>query len=551
MAHVRSRRILGVVVFMAAACVGPEETESPRVPPLPDGLALAEATVRRDLETRHGQLASAAANPDSTRASLAGRFGELGISLLAHGFFVDAAESLRRASELAPSELRWHYYLGQAIRRTGDMGAAADAFLGALALDENNLPARLWLAETRLAREELDEAEAAFHRSLELRAHCPQAWTGLGRISLSRGDYAEALESLETALEQQPESARARYSMALALRGLGRTGEAREELARLAGEDHSLILTCFEDPLMREVRRRQTGTRGHEERALRAIEERRPEAALVELRAAVRANPNRFPARYDIANLLSQMGRVDEARDELRSLLAIRPDYAAALSMLAGIEARAGRWPEAEALLERAVAADPESESVRLDSARILHSARRTSEALAAYEHALRISPTVVPAILGLAVCLAELDRLEEALEKLERRSAELPSRPAIALGRALLLLTTGEEADAADALTLTRTVFGSHPTSGAALVLAAALSRSGHPTEAADWRSRALDAMPDHPIWADRRERAQRLLEDAGAGRLGASSLDPAALALLTLEDPLPTTDELSGEPR
>ena len=40
----------------------------------------------------------------------------------------ETAAVLRDASALVPAEFRWHYYLGQAIRRTGDMETAATAF---------------------------------------------------------------------------------------------------------------------------------------------------------------------------------------------------------------------------------------------------------------------------------------------------------------------------------------------------------------------------------------------------------------------------------------
>ncbi len=545
----RASSSFALALLLAGGCGDSREIAVSAVPPLPGGLPQAEAAIREDLEARHRQLASTAADPQATATARAVRFGELGISLLAHGFFAEAVEGLRRASELAPSEFRWHYYLGQSIRRTGDAGAAANAFLAALALEENNLPARLWLAEALLDREQLDEAEAAFARALELRPHCAQALTGLGRIALSRGDNEKALTLLESALEQEAESPRARYALALALRALGRLEEARSELTALEGRDHSRILTCFEDPWMREVRRRQTGTRGHEERARRAIEERRPAAALVELRAAARANPNRFPARHDVANLLLQMGRVEEARDELEALLGERPDYAAALSMLAGIEAREGRWPAAENLLERAVAADPESEAIRLERATILHSAGRTAAALAAYEEALEISPTLVPAILGHSACLAQLGRLDEALEQLEKRALELPSRPAIILARACLLLTTGSAADGAEALSLAREVVAQRPTIGGALVLAAALTRSGQQADAAIWRTRAVDSMPDESTGSTRRARAQTLFANVGAGQLDASFLDPTGLTLLMIEDPLATTEEPTEE--
>lgn len=533
-----------ILLTLVLGCQDAAAPNRPAAPPLPPGLSGAEAGVRNDVETRHRALVEGLEAADLGPTGLARRFGDLGISLYAHGFYPQAAEVFEQASDLAPEEFEWPYMLGHARRQRGELAAAAEAFGRALHLDALNLPARLWLAEVEMMRERLAEAEAAFEAARDQAPHCGQAWTGLGRIALSRRRHALAEELLRQALEYQPESPPARYALAMALRGSGRVDEARRELDRLRGQDHSRIITCFEDPLIQRAKRRQTGSRAHEARALRARQAGRLETALVELAAAVRANPNRFPARYDMAYILYLLRRPDDARAELESLLSERPTYAAALALLARIELEQGDGAAAAALVERALAADPWSEESHLVRAGLLRHQGRNAEAALAYERAAALAPGLVPAIAGRAAALFELGRVDEALDYLERQVDTYPTKTQIAVLRAHFLLAGGSPDAPSVARALAEAAMEREPSIGAAETVALALAHGGDFAAAGRWQSRVLAAMPAGQGWARERQRAESRLQAFRQGRRVAAEIDLDTLSSVMLAQPLTGLD-------
>ncbi len=535
-----------LAAILALAACAPPEPSPLELAPLPIGIAEAEPSIRRDLESRHAAVESTAKTTPANADALANRLGDLAISLFAHNYFAEASAAFDETRRLAPDEFAWHYYYGHSVRRTGDMEAASNGFVAALAVDPHSLPARLWWAETRLHREALDDAEEGFRLALEQDPHCGQAMTGLGRIALSRGRYEAAEAHLREALEHRPDSPPARYTLALALRGQGRLEEARAELEQLRGDNHSLIITCFEDPWMREVRSRQTGTRAHEGRAIRAREEGLAATALVELQAAVRANPHRYPARFDIAGLLLQLGRRDEAIAELEKLLEIRPDYSAALALLARLAAEDNDLARSEQLMALAIAADPQSEQVHVASGDLARGSGRLREALSAYDRALEIAPTLIPAILGKAAALTELGQGEAASRFLKERRDRLPTKTALVVAHAQLLLSMPGSGPAAEALALAREA-NLPPTPAAAEVLAAALARTGSFEEAAAWQRRVLDALPAGRVGAVRHQAMSGRLERFEQGEAVAVELDVPMLSTELFFEPLANSASVS----
>ncbi len=553
-----SRTLVAGAVLAATLGCADEGVDSLR---LPVGIAEAEAGIRDDLERGHAAAIAALGDPENDDVNRAASVGDYGVSLLAHGFFQQATESFALARQLDPGEFQWHYFFGHAARRTGDAEAATEGFTAALAADPFSLPAKLWRAETLLHRERLDEAEEDFRRALEQDPYCGQAFTGLGKIELSRGDFERAEPLLRQALEHQPRSPRARYSLALALRGQGRTEEARREFSRLEGENYSLTLTCFEDPWITRMRRRQTGTRSHQDRAMQAMERGLPATALVELQAAVRANPNRYPARVDIAGLLARLGRIEEAKEELRTLLEARPEYPAALLMLAQLSLDEGDLESAERFATRAIAADPEAEAHHEVSGSIALARQDWHAALEAFDRSLTLDPASRRSLLGKAEAVYRIHGADAAYEGLltAQRGLGAGARSLAASGRlddsglgnshqagsstgdelssALALLALEADRPLAEALDHARRGNREPSVIGSA-VLAKVLSLAGDLSAALEWQRRALDSVPGGLRFADQR---QRLVEDLA--RLEAGRATGIEFSLASFGEPLGLT--------
>ncbi len=259
--------------------------------------------------------------------------------------------------------------------------------------------------------------------------------------------------------------------------------------------------------------------------------------ALVELRAAVQANPNRYPARFDIASILIHLGRTEEAREELLALLEAVPDYADALALLAGLEANSGDWRSAEQLLERAVTADPDSERVHARRGDLFLTRGVFVEALEAYDRALALDPTLVTAIVGRAFCLVNLERPQEATEFLEQSRIALPTRSRLALAAAHVYLAAGSDAAVAKAAALARQAMSISPTVSAARILAAVSARTGRFDDAVRWQSNLLSELESADTSGRYRERAEQQLARYSQGRW-----QPVQFDFETLEELLHT---------
>jgi tetratricopeptide (TPR) repeat protein len=174
---------------------------------LPD-LARLEESIQAQLRERYAALATQLKDPATPAARLGTEYGEMGKLLMAAEFHAPAQASFQNAEALAPSDLRWPYYLGHLYRAKGDIPNALAAFertLGESALDQG--------------RPEV--AELLFTKALSLQPRSGAAHYGLGRTALANKDYSRAAQNLEQALALDSKATIIHYSLAMAYRGLG------------------------------------------------------------------------------------------------------------------------------------------------------------------------------------------------------------------------------------------------------------------------------------------------------------------------------------------
>lgn len=90
------------------------------------------------------------------------------------------------------------------------------------------------IGEIAYRRGDLQSAEAAFKRVVEMPGAQPTAWAGLAAVALRRDELEQAIECSLQALEQQPRMASAHYRLGLALWKLNRLPEAMTALSTAA-----------------------------------------------------------------------------------------------------------------------------------------------------------------------------------------------------------------------------------------------------------------------------------------------------------------------------
>ena len=138
-------------------------------------------------------------------------------------------------------------------------------------------------------------------------------------------------------------------------------------------------------------------------------------SAEVAYREAIRLNPQLVPALLNLADLLRQQNRENEARVLLLSALEVAPDHGAALHALGLLETRSGQTEKALNYLGRAAKLESVGTRHRFIYAIALHDLGKPQEAIAQLLALLGTTPHNEEVLLALANYNAELGQRDKA----------------------------------------------------------------------------------------------------------------------------------------
>ena len=244
---------------------------------------------------------------------VASTWGRLGNRYLVHDFLAEARECFQRAEELDPERIVWTYRQGLCLIDEDPAEAARYFELSLRDLSEH-APAHEHLAHVLFRLGRLDEALDHYRIASDLDPDVPDGFAGLGQVYLARGELEAAREALETALERNPRFPAAHVGLAQVYLGLDQADRAREhaEAARMLPNEsrrHDLYGNPSVEPAGARARTqfgRQLERRGEHEKALE------------QYRIAVESNPDFYAARWNMASLLTKLGRKEEGLALLR-----------------------------------------------------------------------------------------------------------------------------------------------------------------------------------------------------------------------------------------
>ncbi len=148
-----------------------------------------------------------------------------------------AITPLDKAAELRPGNLSVFFYRGLAYDESGDPERAVKEYAESLNLAKSigmdSAELRINLGNSLMKLDYLKEAAYDYQRALEIDPRNGAAHLGLGRALLRTGKYEEALKNFRRCDELGYSNSSLPFVKALALNGLGRKDEAREELDTL------------------------------------------------------------------------------------------------------------------------------------------------------------------------------------------------------------------------------------------------------------------------------------------------------------------------------
>jgi tetratricopeptide (TPR) repeat protein len=282
-------------------------------------------------------------------------------------------------------------------------------------------------ARARCEQGEIAQGIDLARRSIALDPSYARGHSLLGMALGSTGRHEEALASLDRAIALGSNDAHG--SRADTLVALGRLAEAVESFDRALVQDPGSVADwCNRGAVLIDLGRAA-------------------EAAESFARATALA-PDFAEAHYNHGNALAQLDRRAEAVASYERALALKPDYVDALNNRANALDRLGRAQDALASVERALALAPDHAAALITRSVILRKLKRSAEAFTSCERALACKPDDTDALTVCADLLIDLERFDEAIATLDRIIAVKPDDVAAKWNKSLVCLGLGRFQD-------------------------------------------------------------------------------------------------------
>src|SRR5207245_3139408 len=123
-----------------------------------------------------------------------------------------------------------HFLAGLALIRQGSPADAAQEMRAALQLDPSNVSSKYHLAFALIQIQKNDEAQRLLRQVLQQDPKHADAYYQLGKLQLEQGDTKAAISSLEASTRFKPDGDYIHYQLAMAYRRDSRADDARREL---------------------------------------------------------------------------------------------------------------------------------------------------------------------------------------------------------------------------------------------------------------------------------------------------------------------------------
>lgn len=331
--------------------------------------------------------AAVAADKKDAAASLA-----LGRTLRRAGVFQAAVHELRRGILLGdarsgPTAIALRYELARVYMEQGQFREAVRACEALAPISGGRAMAHACLAEAHMTRKRASDALPEVEEALKLSPNLYEAKVVEGYAKWQAGKEQEADSILRAATQAQPDRVEGWLALGRLLRTLGKGDEALQafEKAYAADGDDAVAAHALASLLPANAR------------------------AIGVLEAAIRARPTYGPAHARLAEVLSEVGRLEQAEQEARLALGAPPVDAEWHAILAEVLVKRGQFDAALAAAADALRKVPNSARAKLAQADALAAKGDIDVAIEAYQEAFsngRNSPTAL--VRGARACLEQ-----------------------------------------------------------------------------------------------------------------------------------------------
>ncbi|MSR61165.1 MAG: tetratricopeptide repeat protein [Planctomycetes bacterium] len=221
---------------------------------------------------------------------------------------------------LPVAEVQFHR--GRTLAEMGQAQASSAAFGAAQAADRSYVPAFWRDGQVLLEAGEVQRARAQFEHAIALESDNVAARIGLARVQLVLDDPQGALRTLASVVERQPEERFVHGLLARAHQALGDEARAAEELEAEKSAKH----VSMADPLTAEMRKRATGIIPAVRRANEALADGRSAEALEVLEPVYARDADKLAIVQTYGKALLEAGQAARAQTVLEQGLKLHAD---------------------------------------------------------------------------------------------------------------------------------------------------------------------------------------------------------------------------------
>ncbi len=156
-----------------------------------------------------------------------------------------AIRELRAAVAANPKEPNVHFGLGYLLWTKGRDPEAAQEFEAEIANDPHHVQAMLYLADTKIRMNKMDDAKPLLEQIQKTDPNIPMQHLDLGIVYADEGRKQDARTEFETAVKIAPTNVNAHYRLARLYRSMGMASEAKVEFDKASSlnkvEDDKLL----------------------------------------------------------------------------------------------------------------------------------------------------------------------------------------------------------------------------------------------------------------------------------------------------------------------
>ncbi len=319
---------------------------------------------------------------------------------------------------------------------------------GLVARHEREPYAQLSLSQLAALTQNLELAERAALRALELKPNWSDALVLRARIQAERGDIKAALAGMRKALALHPKDNELRINYARLLVQDKRFNEARDQfqrVARAAPNDadvqYALGLLALDANQPADATgyfKRLLKLGKHEDEARyylgRIAEDKRLYPEALNWYGKVEQGEHQLDAELRIAALMAKRGDLDAARDRLHAMQEQNPTLASRIILVEGeLLVNAQRLDDAMTLYDQALQKEPENNELLYARALLAEKLGMIDILERDLRDILKREPDNALALNALGYTFADRSlRLDEALELIKRALTQMPNDPAV-----------------------------------------------------------------------------------------------------------------------